>query len=59
MLVCTLYSNNVNNAECYRIIKLFKENILRNKYTNLAKNYLEIILINLKNIYDKGVYLYV
>lgn len=25
MLVRTLYSNDVSNAECYRIIKLFKE----------------------------------
>ena len=25
MLVRTLYSNSVNNAECYRVIKLFKE----------------------------------
>lgn len=30
MLVRTLYSNNVNNAECYRIIKLFKEKVLGN-----------------------------
>ena len=28
MLVHTLYSNNVNNSECYRIIKLFKEKVL-------------------------------
>lgn len=28
MLVRTLYSNDVNNAECYRIIKLFKEKVL-------------------------------
>ncbi len=28
MLVHTLYSNDVNNSECYRIIKLFKEKIL-------------------------------
>ncbi|WP_199714593.1 hypothetical protein [Roseburia sp. 1XD42-69] len=28
MLVRTLYSNDVNNSECYRIIKLFKEKIL-------------------------------
>lgn len=28
MLVRTLYSNDVNNAECYHIIKLFKEKIL-------------------------------
>lgn len=28
MLVRTLYSNNVNNSECYRIIKLFKEKVL-------------------------------
>ena len=25
MLVHTLYSNNVSDSECYRIIKLFKE----------------------------------
>lgn len=30
MLVHTLYSNDVNNAECYRIIKLFKEKVLGN-----------------------------
>lgn len=30
MLVRTLYSNNVNNEECYRIIKLFKEKVLGN-----------------------------
>lgn len=30
MLVRTLYSNNVNNAECYNIIKLFKEKVLGN-----------------------------
>lgn len=30
MLVRTLYSNNVTNAECYRIIKLFKEKVLGN-----------------------------
>lgn len=28
ILVRTLYSNDVNNAECYRIIKLFKEKVL-------------------------------
>ena len=28
LLVRTLYSNSVNNAECYRIIKLFKEKVL-------------------------------
>ena len=28
MLVHTLYSNNVNNNECYNIIKLFKEKVL-------------------------------
>lgn len=30
MLVRTLYSNNVNNSECYHIIKLFKEKVLGN-----------------------------
>lgn len=30
MLVRTLYSNNVNNDECYRIIRLFKEKVLGN-----------------------------
>lgn len=30
MLVRTLYSNNVNNSECYHIIKLFKERVLGN-----------------------------
>lgn len=30
MLVHTLYSNNVTNGECYRIIKLFKEKVLGN-----------------------------
>lgn len=30
MLVRTLYSNDVNNAECYNIIKLFKEKVLGN-----------------------------
>lgn len=30
MLVRTLYSNDVNNDECYRIIKLFKEKVLGN-----------------------------
>lgn len=28
MLVRTLYSNNVTNAECYNIIKAFKEKVL-------------------------------
>ncbi len=28
MLVRTLYSNNVENDECYRIIKLFKNKVL-------------------------------
>ncbi len=28
ILVRTLYSNNVNDSECYRIIKLFKEKVL-------------------------------
>lgn len=28
MLVHTLYSNDVSNDECYRIIKLFKEKVL-------------------------------
>lgn len=28
MLVRTLYSNNVENDECYRIIKLFKDMVL-------------------------------
>ncbi len=30
MLVRTLYSNDVNSAECYNIIKLFKEKVLGN-----------------------------
>lgn len=30
MLVHTLYSNDVNNSECYHIIKLFKEKVLGN-----------------------------
>lgn len=30
MLVRTLYANDVNNSECYRIIKLFKEKVLGN-----------------------------
>jgi hypothetical protein len=30
MLVNTLYSNDINNSECYRIIKLFKEKVLGN-----------------------------
>lgn len=28
MLIRTLYSNDVDNAECYRIIKLFKDKVL-------------------------------
>jgi len=28
MLVRTLYSNDIENAECYRIIKLFKDKVL-------------------------------
>lgn len=28
MLVHTLYSNNVSDSECYRIIRLFKEKVL-------------------------------
>ena len=28
MLVRTLYSNEVTNSECYRIIKLFKQKVL-------------------------------
>ncbi len=28
MLVRTLYSNDVNNKECYNIIKLFKNKVL-------------------------------
>lgn len=28
MLVRTLYFNNVNQSECYRIIQLFKEKVL-------------------------------
>lgn len=28
MLVRTLYSNDVNNAECYQIIKTFKNMVL-------------------------------
>lgn len=28
MLVRTLYSNNVNQSECYRIIQLLKEKVL-------------------------------
>ena len=27
MLVRTLYSNDVDNSECYRIIKLFQEKV--------------------------------
>lgn len=30
MLIRTLYSNDVSNAECYRIIKLFKTKVLGN-----------------------------
>lgn len=30
MLINTLYSNNVNDSECYRILKLFKERIIGN-----------------------------
>lgn len=30
ILVRTLYSNDVNNSECYHIIKLFKEKVLGN-----------------------------
>ena len=30
MLVHALYSNDVNNQECYNIIKLFKEKVLGN-----------------------------
>lgn len=30
MLVKTLYANDVNNAEFYRIVKLFKEKVLGN-----------------------------
>lgn len=32
MLVRTLYSNDVNNAECYRIVKLFEDKVLGNVY---------------------------
>lgn len=28
MLIRTLYSNDVNNAECHHILKLFKEKVL-------------------------------
>ena len=28
MLIRTLYSNDVDNSECYNIIKLFKERVL-------------------------------
>lgn len=28
MLIRTLYSNEVTNAECYRIIKKFKEKVI-------------------------------
>ena len=30
MLIRTLYSNDVNESECYRIIKRFKEKVLGN-----------------------------
>lgn len=30
MLVRTLYANDVNNSECYKIIKSFKEKVLGN-----------------------------
>lgn len=30
MLINTLYSNNVTNDECYRILKLFKERTIGN-----------------------------
>lgn len=30
MLIHTLYSNDVNNAECYHIVKLFNERVLGN-----------------------------
>lgn len=30
MLVKTLYSNQVDNSECYRIIELFKKKVLGN-----------------------------
>lgn len=30
MLIRTLYSNDVDNAECYRIIKSFKDKVLGN-----------------------------
>lgn len=30
MLVRTLYSNDVDNSECFRIIQLFKEKVLGN-----------------------------
>lgn len=30
MLVRTLYSNDIDNDECYHIIKLFKEKVLGN-----------------------------
>lgn len=30
MLIRTLYSNDISNAECYHIIKLFKEKVLGN-----------------------------
>lgn len=34
MLVNTLYSNNINNAECYRIIKLFEKKVLGDEILN-------------------------
>ena len=33
MLINTLYSNDVSNAECYRIIKLFKDMVLGSHVT--------------------------
>ena len=30
MLIHTLYLNQINKSECYRIIKLFKEKVLNN-----------------------------
>jgi hypothetical protein len=32
MLVRTLYSNQVSNSECYRIIELFKKKVLGEGY---------------------------
>lgn len=34
MLVNTLYSNNINNAECYRIIQLFEKKVLGDEILN-------------------------